>query len=157
MTPAALKALEGEFAIYVRDEFEILFADTGLLQMMPGIEDNDGESMLDAVDTKFGSGVSLVWTREDTKAATALAKKIKGDLRDQAEGMAGVAGVTDEDWLSWFEFDLRARILSDRNKEVALQAKRILASASRDSPSKRTRGGQHLMFPFLYNLLILFG
>jgi len=44
-------------------------------------EDDQGQSMEDIIDTKFGTNLSLTWTSTDTKTATELAKGIRGKYR----------------------------------------------------------------------------
>ena len=54
-------------------------------------EDDKGESFEDIIDTKYGTNLTLAWTRTDTKTATDLATKIRGNFRDETEGDGATA------------------------------------------------------------------
>ena len=69
-------------------------------------EDDKGES--------YGTNLTLAWTRTDTKTATDLATKIRGNFRDETEG-DGAMAVEDEDWHSYIAFEARHRIVAKRS------------------------------------------
>jgi hypothetical protein len=67
--------------MYKRDYFSENFGDGCYLNRMAEFEDDQGQSMEDIIDTKFGTNLSLTWTSTDTKTATELAKGIRGKYR----------------------------------------------------------------------------
>ena len=83
------KRVTEQLGMYKRDYFSDNFGDGGYLAHMKEHEDNKGESFKDIIDSKYGTNLSLAWTSIDTKTATDLATKTRGNF--------GATAVEDED------------------------------------------------------------
>ena len=78
-------------------------------------EDDKGESMADIIDTKYGTNLALAWTSTDTKSATKLANRIRGEYRDETEGGDEANKVAEETWHRILVFEARHRIIAERS------------------------------------------
>ena len=119
MNRADEKRLAEQITWYKRD-FSDIFSD-GLLDEMKTFEDNNGESMADIIDTKYGTNVPLNWTSKDTEAATELATKLRSDYRTETED-TDAEQVELRQWHAFMTFEVRIRIIADRanqGKKVA--------------------------------------
>lgn len=115
------KKLTEQMGYYKNDFFPDNFGDGGYLDAMKTFEDDSGESMADIVDTKYGTNLPLNWTSKDTKAATELATKLRGDYRDEKEDPSAEK-VDLREWHAYMTYEVRSRILAERaeqNKKVA--------------------------------------
>lgn len=117
LSKADKNKLAEQLLMYKRDYFSENFGDGGYLNHMAEFEDDQGQSMEDIIDTKFGTNLSLTWTSTDTKTATDLAKGIRGKYRDETED-APSAAVGDDEWFSYITFEVRHRIIADRPREA---------------------------------------
>ena len=108
------KRVTEQLGMYKRDYFSDNFGDGGYLAHMKEHEDDKGESFEDIIDTKYGTNLSLAWTSTDTKTATDLATKIRGNFRDETEG-DGATAVEEEDWHSYIAFEVRHHIVAERS------------------------------------------
>ena len=148
--------MERDLSLYIIQNFQVMFEDEGALALMtPDIENNDESSLDDLYDTKYGSGVAIIWRSADTAAATELAKKIKGLLRDNAEGEdVSTDRVTNQDWCAMVAFELRVRLALEKKNDgvrpprrgaavaaaAAAAAAQAAAAVKNLSPTKRKQG-----------------
>ena len=119
LTKQEEKKLDTQLAMYKRDYFSDHFGDGGYLAHMNKYEDDAGESMADRLDTKYGTNLVLAWTSTDTKSATDLANRIRGEYRDETEGGDETIKVADETWHSILAFEVRHRIVAERSISCA--------------------------------------
>ena len=120
LSKADRNKLAEQLLMYKLHYFSENFGDGGYLDKMAEFEDDQGQSMGDILDTKFGTNLSLTWTSTDTKTATELAKEIRGKYRSETEGPPGAAAaaVGDDEWFSYITFEVRHRIIADRPREA---------------------------------------
>ena len=123
LTRPDTKKLAEQLGMYKRDYFSDNFGDGGYLAHMKEHEDDKGESMADIIDTKYGTNLPLAWTSTDTKSATDLGTKIRGDYRDEIEGGAEATAVEEEAWHAFIAFEVRHRIIAERSSNLAGKAK----------------------------------
>ena len=71
--------------------------------------------MADIIDTKYGTNLALAWTSTDTKSATKLANRIRGEYRDETEGGDEANKVAEETWHRILVFEARHRIIAERS------------------------------------------
>ena len=117
------KKLAEQFEMYKRDYFSDNFGDGGYLAHMKEHEDDKGESMANMYDTKYGTNLAMAWTSTNTKSATDLGTKIRGDYRDEIEGGAEATAVEDAAWHSFIAFEARHRMIVERSSNLAGKAK----------------------------------
>ena len=146
--------LERDLSLYIIQNFQVMFEDEGALALMNSdIENNDENSMDDLYDTKYGSGLAIIWRSADTAAATELAKKIRGLLRDAEEGAdVSTDRVTNKDWCAMVTFELRVRLALEKKNDgvrprraavaaaAAAAAAQAAAAVKNLSPTKRKQG-----------------
>jgi len=128
--------IEINHPIYIRDYFPEVFVSSGTLQSMKDLEKGaDPESLSDHLDNKYKTRLKLTWTEADTKAATEAATNLVKQLRDLENDPSAVA-VTDADWLQWYSFEARLRLIT----EARLAAPP--ASPAGKGRQQATRGGR---------------